>query len=74
VPQGVWVRPPLPVPARRKRHIACGEFFIKTRRALILLLLAFAKQTLRWFTLREKNGEPGCVRQVKMLAKGPQKG
>lgn len=27
--------------ARRKRHIACDELFIKAHRSLILLLLAF---------------------------------
>ena len=27
MPRGVRVRPPLPVPARRKRHIACDELF-----------------------------------------------
>ena len=36
----VWVQVPPPAPARRKRHIACDDFFTKNHRALILLLLA----------------------------------
>lgn len=36
-----WVRLPSAAPVRRKRHIACDEFFIKTHRSLILLLLTF---------------------------------
>ena len=29
----VWVRVPPPAPRRRKRHIACGDFFQKSPRA-----------------------------------------
>ena len=53
----VWVRVPPPAPARRKRHIACDEFFmlrIKTRPALILLLLASEPDSLRWIPVRAK--------------------
>ncbi len=31
MPQGVWVRPPLPVPGRSRLCIACSGFFIKVR-------------------------------------------
>ena len=50
-----WVRLPLAAPARRKRHIACDEFLcsaLKTRLALILLLLAFDCDSLCWIRSR----------------------